>query len=179
MDDLLAVSAFRHPFVMIYIHLVIDKPISVIGVGTPSWETEMTPLRKRRSVTTYARRRNGRTMTENAGTSISRLISPWPVLVALGIVLSETGVFIGGPLIPAAVGGVILLETCVVGILRESGYTETFSRPALGMGGLFTIVGIGLSGLTAYWIRGVAVLGAGILALAGAVVCWLYEERML
>ncbi|GGM73729.1 hypothetical protein J2752_002941 [Halarchaeum rubridurum] len=105
--------------------------------------------------------------------------SPWPVFLALGLVLSEVGVFLAGVLLPVAVGGLLLLEMYIIGIFRESGYARTLSRPALGIGSLFTTAGLVLLAATTYWIRGVTVLAAGVLAAIGAIVCWLYETRQL
>lgn len=58
--------------------------------------------------------------------------SPWPVFVALGLVLSEVGVFIG--LFPVAVFGLILFGGSVAGILTESGYTTRPWPTLIGVG---------------------------------------------
>lgn len=96
-----------------------------------------------------------------------RRSSPWPVFIALGFVLSELGVLFGGAFVPVAVGGVVLLESSVVGILRESGYAETLWAPAFAVGVLFSAAG----GVLLYWglrIRAVAVLAAGAIAVIAA-----------
>lgn len=78
-------------------------------------------------------------MEEQPGLSDQyRTASPWPVFVALGLVLSEIGVFIG--LFPVAVFGLILFGGSIAGILTESGYV---SRPWPTLAG----VGVVLSGL--------------------------------
>ena len=60
-----------------------------------------------------------------------RKASPWPLFVALGIVLSEVGVILG--LFPVTVGGLLLFGGTVAGILRESGYV---GRPSAAMAAL-------------------------------------------
>lgn len=114
-------------------------------------------------------------MEEQPGLSDQyRRSSPWPLFVALGFVLSEFGVLFGGPFIPVAVAGVVLLEWSVVGILRESQYATTVFVPAFAVGVLFTAAGT----LLFYWglrIRAIAVTSAGVLALLGAVALWLRE----
>jgi hypothetical protein len=82
-------------------------------------------------------------MEEQPGLSDQyRTASPWPVFVALGLALSEIGVFIG--LFPVAVFGLILFGGSIAGILTESGYVE---RPWP------TLVGVGV---------GLALLAAGL-----------------
>lgn len=71
--------------------------------------------------------------------------SPWPVFVALGLVLSEIGVFIG--LFPVAVFGLILFGGSVAGILTESGYAERPWPTLLGVGVALTV----LAALFAVW----------------------------
>ena len=61
-----------------------------------------------------------------------RMASPWPVFVALGLALSEIGVFIG--LFPVAVFGLILFGGSIAGILTESGYVERPWPTMLGVG---------------------------------------------
>ncbi|MEF8775390.1 MAG: cox cluster protein [Haloarculaceae archaeon] len=67
-----------------------------------------------------------------------RKASPWPMFVALGVVLSEVGVVLG--FFPVTVGGLLLFGATVAGILRESGYV---GRPALAM----ALIGIVLAGI--------------------------------
>lgn len=60
-----------------------------------------------------------------------RRTSPWPVLVALGLALSELGVFVG--LFPVAVVGLVLFGASVAGALAATGYVD---RPLLGTGAI-------------------------------------------
>ena len=94
--------------------------------------------------------------------------SPWPLLVAVGLALSEVGVIIG--LRPVSVAGLLLFVGTVAGILTESGY---ISRPALAIGAQsFVLIGIGITliyvnrvGTT---LRGQSIVIAGILGLTCA-----------
>lgn len=71
-------------------------------------------------------------MTEQRATAGEyRRTSPWPVLVALGLALSELGVFVG--LFPVAVVGLVLFGASVSGALAATGYVE---RPLLGTGAI-------------------------------------------
>jgi len=108
--------------------------------------------------------------------------SPWPLFVALGLTISEIGVFIG--IFAVAVFGLLLFGGSVAGILTESGYTTRPWPTLLAFGGLLAVAGLavviwqvpldavtlenfGQNGLLA---RGVAVVASGvILVLAGAV----------
>jgi hypothetical protein len=51
-----------------------------------------------------------------------RRSSPWPVFVAIGLAISELGVFLA--IIPLSVGGLLLFTGSIAGIVREAGYTE-------------------------------------------------------
>ena len=75
-----------------------------------------------------------------------RKASPWPLFVALGVVLSEVGVVLG--LFPVTVGGLLLFGATVAGILREAGYIR---RPAAAL----AVLGIALAavGLLAILLR--------------------------
>ncbi|MDS0223340.1 hypothetical protein NDI54_18515 [Haloarcula sp. S1AR25-5A] len=64
--------------------------------------------------------------------------SPWPVFVALGLALSEIGVFVG--LFPVAVFGLILFGGSIAGILTESGYVERPWPTLLGVGAVLIVV---------------------------------------
>lgn len=107
--------------------------------------------------------------------------SPWPVFVALGIVLTEFGVFFGGMFIPVGVGGILLLEGSVVGILRESGYASTLWKTALGIGALFTLAGGALLAFSMQssqfdlYTRGLAVVIGGVVALLGSFGIYAWE----
>lgn len=118
-------------------------------------------------------------MEEQPGLSDQyRRSSPWPLFIALGFVLSELGVLFGGALIPVAVGGVVLLEASVVGILRESGYTDSLWAPAFVVGTLF----VAAAGALLYWgvqIRALAVGGGGAIAVLAAVGFYLGENDVV
>jgi hypothetical protein len=119
-------------------------------------------------------------MEEQPGLSDQyRMASPWPVFVALGLVLSEVGVVFG--VFPIAVGGLLLFGGSVAGITQEAGYVE---RPwtllvgfgvvlaALGGALVFTqdLSGLGLVGLVnsqnGIIVRGLAVVFAGVILAA-------------
>lgn len=104
-----------------------------------------------------------------------RTTSPWPVLVALGIALSEVGVVMGGSWLPVAIGGIVLLEGSVVGVLRESGYVESAWTPALVVGAGFSLVGGLMVWLTSVDVRGTAIAAAGGTAVVASVGLWLHE----
>ncbi|MFC7166280.1 DUF7541 family protein [Halospeciosus flavus] len=119
-------------------------------------------------------------MEEQPGLSSQyRKSSPWPMFVALGLVLSEFGVFMGGPFVPVAVGGVLILEASVAGILRESGYTRSLWPSALGLGALVGAAGGLLLVLTTYHTRALSLVGAGAIALVAGVVLFLVESKRL
>ena len=83
-------------------------------------------------------------MEEQPGLSDQyRTASPWPVFVALGLVLSEIGVFIG--LFPVAVFGLILFGGSVAGILTESGYVTRPWPTLVGVGVVLALLAVGLA----------------------------------
>ncbi|PSP85124.1 hypothetical protein BRC96_03365 [Halobacteriales archaeon QS_6_64_34] len=83
-------------------------------------------------------------MEEQPGLSDQyRTASPWPVFVALGLVLSEIGVFIG--LFPVAVFGLILFGGSVAGILTESGYVTRPWPTLVGVGVVLAFIAAGLA----------------------------------
>ena len=83
-------------------------------------------------------------MEEQPGLSDQyRTASPWPVFVALGLALSEIGVFIG--LFPVAVFGLILFGGSIAGILTESGYVDRPWPTLFGVGGLLAIIAVGIA----------------------------------
>jgi hypothetical protein len=122
-------------------------------------------------------------MDEDPGLSDQyRRASPWPVFVALGLVLSEVGVFLG--LFTVAVFGLLLFGGSIAGILTESGYTTRPWPTLLGFGAVLAVVGLGIVlwqiplaevtlqnfGQDGVLSRSVAVVAAGaILAAAGSV----------
>jgi len=83
-------------------------------------------------------------MEEQPGLSDQyRTASPWPVFVALGLVLSEIGVFIG--LFPVAVFGLILFGGSIAGILTESGYVTRPWPTLVGVGVVLALIAVGLA----------------------------------
>ncbi|MBX0294659.1 DUF7541 family protein [Haloarcula nitratireducens] len=82
-------------------------------------------------------------MEEQPGLSDQyRTASPWPVFVALGLTLSEIGVFIG--LFPVAVFGLILFGGSIAGILTESGYAERPWPTLLAVGGILSVLALAI-----------------------------------
>lgn len=65
-------------------------------------------------------------------------VSPWPIFVALGLVLSEAGILFN--LLPVAVGGLLLLGGSVSGIVAEVGYTSMW-KALLVCGAVLVVVG--------------------------------------
>lgn len=65
--------------------------------------------------------------------------SPWPLFVALGLALSELGVFVG--LFPVAVFGLLLFGGSIAGILTESDYARRPWPTLIGFGILLAVAG--------------------------------------
>lgn len=103
--------------------------------------------------------------------------SPWPIFVALGIVLSEVGVLLG--IRPVTVGGLLLLVGAAAGALHEAGYVSRPER-AVGIGGVALVV-IGLAFVavdqTGTTVRGRSIVVAGALSLV-VVPLWLAYSRV-
>ncbi|MEF8787402.1 MAG: cox cluster protein [Haloarculaceae archaeon] len=109
-----------------------------------------------------------------------RKASPWPMLVALGFVISEVGVVLG--LFPVTVGGLLLFGGTVSGILSESGYVEQTWRSLVAFGvfllafGALTIglnvdasalsVDVLLDTARPFVYRGSAIAAAGLMLVA-------------
>ena len=106
--------------------------------------------------------------------------SPWPLMVALGLVGSEVGIIVD--LFPVAVGGLVLFAASVAGILAESGHVGSPWPLATGLGVLFVVAGAllyalgtgalsvaALEGLTGLATRGLAIAVAGVVTVAGTV----------
>ncbi|QZY00537.1 DUF7541 family protein [Halobaculum rubrum] len=112
-------------------------------------------------------------MDETPGLSEEyRMVSPWPLFVALGLPIAEIGILFG--LIPLAVGGLLLFCGSIAGILRENGYVSSTWR---GLAGLSVLV---VAGGLALWyadmttasdllIRAYAMIGTGVLMLLAGV----------
>ena len=97
--------------------------------------------------------------------------SPWPPFVALGLALSEVGVFIG--LRSVSVVGLLLFVGTVTGILTESEYISRPARAASVQG--FGLISIGIvlifQNQTGTTVRGQSIVIAGVLCLVG-VLLW-------
>lgn len=116
-------------------------------------------------------------MEEQPGLSDQhRKASPWPLFIALGLALSEVGVFLD--LIAIAVGGLLLLVGSLGGIMSESGYTTT-PWPFIGALGLvLAIVGavltaiypLGGGGALDLGFRAVSIAIAGLVCMGGSLV---------
>lgn len=84
-------------------------------------------------------------MNEQSGLSDQyRRASPWPLFVALGLALSEVGVFVG--VFPVAVFGLLLFGGSVAGILTESGYTERPWSALVALGAILAVAGVVMIG---------------------------------
>ncbi|WP_394743009.1 DUF7541 family protein [Natronococcus roseus] len=115
------------------------------------------------------------TETEQPPTS-----SPWPVLIAAGLVLSEIGILVD--VLPVAIGGLVLLASSVTGFITESGHASSPWPLAIGFGALFVVLGAGLYAVGTEQVvaadgdpfglatRGVALATAGVATAVGAVV---------
>ena len=106
-------------------------------------------------------------------------MSPWPVFVAVGLAVSEVGVFLGG-LYPLAVAGLLLFVGSVAGIVSEAGYVDRPWGLLGGLGAALVVVGllvvysqVGVAFLGAFSttngvvFRGFAIAGAGLVAIVG------------
>lgn len=105
--------------------------------------------------------------------------SAWPVFVAVGLAVSEVGVFLDG-LYPLAVAGLLLFVGSIAGIVSEAGYVDRPWRLLGGLGAVLVVVGllvvysqVGTAFLSAFSttdsvvFRGFAIGGAGVVAIAG------------
>lgn len=110
--------------------------------------------------------------------------SVWPLVVAMGLTVSEVGVFMG--VYPLAVGGLVLFVASVAGITHEAGYTGRPWRLAGALGVVLVAVGVwmvstqvplavdpvvaAVEGADGIVLRGFSVVGAGLVAAVGAAV---------
>lgn len=114
-------------------------------------------------------------MDEQPGLSSRyRKVSPWPIFIAFGIVISEIGILFA--LLPIAVGGLALLSGSIAGMATEAGYAATPWR-ALGvcagvlvvLGGALLYVGsLPAAAGTRIDDRGIAILVTALLVSLGA-----------
>lgn len=112
-------------------------------------------------------------MDENPGLSEEyRMVSPWPLFIALGLPIAEMGILFG--LVPLAVGGLLLFCGSIAGMLQEADYTASAWR-ALAVLAVLVVAG-GLALLYAdaatkadLVIRAYSMVGAGALMLVAGV----------
>ncbi len=114
--------------------------------------------------------------------------SPWPLFVALGLTLSEVGVFIN--IFPVAVFGLLLFGGSVAGILTESGYVDRPSPTLVALGALLGVVGVAVVlwqvplaevslavfGENGILSRALAVIAAGVIMAVAGVVASVMEQ---
>lgn len=120
----------------------------------------------------WTARRVRDSMAERRG---PRKASPWPVFVAIGLAVSEVGVFLD--LVPLAVGGLLLFAGSCAGGLEDAGYARTPWRLLGALGVVLAIVGTGLwyayptegEGI-ALGFRGMSIAVAGAFCVGAAVV---------
>ncbi|WP_435335577.1 DUF7541 family protein [Haloarchaeobius sp. TZWWS8] len=119
--------------------------------------------------------------------------SAWPMLIAVGLAISEVGVVFA--VLPVSVFGLLLFCGSVAGIVSESGYVDEPWGLMVGFAAVLVLVGAGLfigyggtiggesligvsAGTTAGGIayRGVAIALAGVVTLAASLYGWFYAE---
>ena len=110
--------------------------------------------------------------------------SPWPILVAVGLAVSELGVFVGS--FPVAVSGLVLFGGSAAGFAHDAGYGTSPVGPVLAAGCVLVVLGgavwivrapgatvsalVEVAGTDGVVRRGLAILVAGgVLVGAGAV----------
>ena len=111
--------------------------------------------------------------------SQAKKTSAWPLFVALGLAVSEVGVFLDG-LYPLAVAGLLLFVGSVAGIVHEAGYVDRPWWLLGGLGAVLVVAGVlvvysqvGTALLSAVStddgvvFRGLAIAGAGLVAVVG------------
>ena len=104
--------------------------------------------------------------------------SPWPIPLVLGLVISELGLLFDG-ILPVAVGGLLLLAGSIVGILRESGFSDSLWRATLSIGVVFGALGAVVYTQTTAEQRGLALVGSAVIVFAAAVALFLFETERL
>lgn len=128
-------------------------------------------------------------MNEEPGLSDQyRKSSPWPMLIALGIVFSEVGIVLA--LFPVAVGGLVLLLGSIGGILRETEYVSSPWPVFFGLSVVLVAVGMSLFSFaggtisqsltisaanSSIALRGLSIAAAG---LVGAVLAPILRSRL-
>ncbi len=120
-------------------------------------------------------------MEETPGLSDQyRKASPWPLFIALGLVLSELGLVFN--VLPLAVGGLLLFSGSIAGILQEAGYiAQPWGALAVMAGLLFVFGGGVLYGNTLVdvdlTLRGYGLLTSGGILLAAVIAGKLFVPK--
>jgi hypothetical protein len=104
-------------------------------------------------------------MSEAGLSDVYQRASPWPPLVALGLVTSELGVVFG--LRPVTVGGLLLFIGSIAGILTESRHITRPFHTVATLGALAAIAGLLLVRYNVAF-RGVSLLIAGGISIGMA-----------
>ena len=118
-------------------------------------------------------------MSRRADATGRTAATPWPILVAVGLAVSELGIFVGS--VPGAVSGLVLFGGAVAGLAHEAGRGASPVGPLVVVGGLLVAVGGGVwvygAGSTAVptllaapGVDGLARRGMAILAAGGVLV---------
>lgn len=68
--------------------------------------------------------------------------SPWPIVVVLGLVLSELGILFN--VYPVAVVGLVMFVGSISGIVHEAGYVVSPWRLLVGLGAALAVIGAAL-----------------------------------
>jgi hypothetical protein len=114
--------------------------------------------------------------------------SAWPMLIAVGLAVSEVGVLFG--LLPVSVFGLLLFSGSIAGILREVGYVDSpwtvmagFAAVLVAIGGyLFVAFGGSVGGeqfvevTNGVSYRGLSIALAGVFTLFASVYGRFYAE---
>ena len=87
--------------------------------------------------------------------------SPWPIVVVLGLVLSEFGILFN--VYPVAVAGLVVFVGSVSGIVDEAGYVASPWRLLVGLGAVLAVAGGAL-----VWVRFDGALSAPASVLSAA-----------
>lgn len=103
-----------------------------------------------------------------------RKASPWPLFIAVGLAISEIGIFLD--LVAFAVGGLLLFVGSVSGILSEAGYLSTPWPFAGVLGMVLAVIGIGLmllypvgeGGAVSMGFRAISIAIAGVVCMGGS-----------
>ncbi len=117
----------------------------------------------------------------STGTDERTTTSPWPFLIAVGLVAGEIGVWFS--LVPIAVGGLALFGASVAGLVAESTPATSPWPIGAGLGLFFIAAGVSLYAigtgvltigetdvLVGLAVRGVVIAVAGMIVLLGTVI---------